>query len=62
MNYDVPFARDKLPGFVSNIASNATFNAMNKFERRISGKGAVKAGKRFTLFVLNEDMETLLKL
>ena len=62
MNYDVPFARDKLPGFVSNVVSNATLNTMNKFERRISGKGAIKAGKKFTLFVLNEEMETLLKL
>ena len=57
MNYDVPFARDKLPGFVSNVVSNASLNAMNKFESRISGKGAIKAGKKLTLFVLNEEME-----
>ena len=57
MNYDVPFARDKLPGFVSNVVSNASPNAMNKFESRISGKGAIKAGKKLTLFVLNEEME-----
>ena len=37
----IPFARNKLPELVSTIASNA----INKFERRISGKGAVRAGK-----------------
>ena len=45
-NVVIPLARDKLPWFVSNLASNA----MNKFERKISGKGAVRAGNRFTLF------------
>ena len=44
----IPLARDNLPGLVSNLASNA----INKFERKISGKGAVRAGKGFTLFVL----------
>ena len=32
---------------------------MNKFERKISGKGTVRAGKRFTLFILNEDMNII---
>ena len=30
----IPLARDNLPGLVSNLASNA----INKFERKISGK------------------------
>ena len=38
-------ARDNLPGVVNNLA----LNAINKFERKISGKGAVRAGKGFTL-------------
>ena len=42
-----------LSGLVSNLTSNAT----NKFERKISGKGAVKAGKRFILLISNEDMK-----
>ena len=37
-------------------------NAINKFERKISGKGAVRAGKGFTLFVSNEDMNDIIKI
>ena len=51
-------ARYNLPGLVSNVASNA----INKFERRISGKGAVRAGKRFNLFILIEDMNDIIKI
>ena len=55
-NIPVLIARDNLPGLVNNLASNA----INKFERKISGKGAVSAGKRFTLFILNEDMNDII--
>ena len=41
-NVAIPFARDNLPGLVSNITSS---NAINKFDRKISGKGAEKARK-----------------
>ena len=34
---------------------------MNKFERSISGKAAVRAGKGFTLFISNEDMNDIIK-
>ena len=51
-------ARDNLPGLVSNLASNA----INKFERKISGKGDVGDGKGFTLFILNEDMNDIIKI
>ena len=34
-------ARDNLPGLISNLTSNA----INKFERKISGEGTVRAGK-----------------
>ena len=44
-NVTIPFPRDNLPVLVSNIAPNAASNAINKFERRISGKGVVRAGK-----------------
>ena len=37
----VSLARDNLPGLLSNLASNA----INKFERKLSGKGAVRTGK-----------------
>ena len=43
---------------MSNVASNA----INKSERKISGKGAVRAGERFTLFILNEDMNYIIKI
>ena len=46
------------PGLVSNLASNA----INKFERKISGKRAVPAGKGFTLFILNEDMNDIIEI
>ena len=41
------FARDNLPGLVSNLVSNT----INKFERKIDGKGAVRAGKELILYI-----------
>ena len=57
-NVAIPFVRDNLPGLVSNLTSSA----INKFDRKISGKGAVRAGKRFTLFISNEDMNDTTKI
>ena len=37
----IPLAIDNLPGLVSNLTSNA----INKLERKVSGKRAVRAGK-----------------
>ena len=54
----IPLATDNLPGLVSNIA----LNAINKFERKLSGKGAVRLGKGFTLFISNEDMNDIIKI
>ena len=51
-----------MPGSVSNIVSNAALNVINKFGRKISGKGAVRAGKGFTLFILNEDRDDIIKI
>ena len=47
----IPLSRDNLSGIVSN--------AINKFERKISGKGAVIAGKVFTLLISKEDMNII---
>ena len=44
------------PGLASNIA----LNTINQFERKISGKTAVRAAKGFTLFILNEDMNDII--
>ena len=57
-NVAIPLARNNLPGLVSNLASNA----MNNFERKIRRKGAVRAGKGFTLFIRTEDMNGIIKI
>ena len=57
-NIAILLARNNLPGLVSNL----TLNATNKFERKINGKGAMRAGKRFTLFILNEDINNIIKI
>ena len=51
-------ARDNLPGLVSNLTSSA----ITKFDRKISGKGAVRARKGFTLFISNEDINDIIKM
>ena len=56
-NIAIYLVRDKIPGLVRNLTSNA----INKFERNISKKGAVRAGKGFTLFNSNEDMDDIIK-
>ena len=57
-NIAVPLAKDNIPRLVSNLASSA----INKFDRKISGKGVVRAGKGFTLCVSNEDMNDIIKI
>ena len=51
-----------MPGLVINVASNAALNAINKFERKISGPGAVRVGKGFILFISNEDVDDIIKI
>ena len=51
-NIAIPLARNNLPGLVSNFTSNA----INKFDRKISRKGTVRAGKGFTLFISKEEI------
>ena len=51
-----PLARDKLP----ELANNS--NAIIKFARKISCKGAFRAGKGFTVFISNEDMNDIIKI
>ena len=46
-NIAIPLAWDNWPGLVSNLTSSP----INIFDRKISGKGAVRGGKRFTLFI-----------
>ena len=44
----IPLAKEVLSGLVSSKASNPASNAINKFERRINRKGAIRARKGFT--------------
>ena len=55
------FPKNNLSALISNVALNAASNGINKFERGASGKGAVRAEKRFTLFISNEDMDDIIK-
>ena len=54
-NIATPLARDNLTGLVSNLTSNA----VNKSNKKISGKGAVEAGKESALFILHENMNDI---
>ena len=51
-----------MPGLVSKVSSNAALNGINKFERKISGPGAVRVGKGFILFISNEDVDDIIKI
>ena len=57
-NIAIPLARDNLPSLVRNLTSNA----INKFERKISRYGAVRAGKGFNLYISDEDMNDIIKI
>ena len=57
-NIAIPLTIDNLPRLVTNLISSA----INKFDRKISGKRTVRAGKRFTVFILNEDMNNIIKI
>ena len=50
-------ARDNLAGLVSNLTSSV----INKFDRKTSGRGSVIAGKGFTIFISNEDVNDIIK-
>ena len=57
-NISIPLARDNVLVLVSNLNSNA----INKFERKTSGEGSLRAGKWFTLFVSKENMNNIIKI
>ena len=57
-NVAIPVSKYNLPGLIINLASNA----IDKIEWKISGKGAVRAGKEFTLFISNEDINDITKI
>ena len=57
-NIAIRLAKDNLAGLVSNLTSDA----INKLDRKISGKGAARAGKGFNLFISNEDINDFIKI
>ena len=57
-NIAIPLARNNLPGLLSNLTSNG----INKFERKISGKVTVRAGKGFTLFISHNYINDIIKI
>ena len=57
-NVTILLAREHLSGLVSKLPSSA----INKFVRKTSGKGAVSAGKGFTVFISNKDMNDAIKI
>ena len=54
----VCFSKDVLP----KLAFKENVSILDKFERKISGRGAVRTGKVFTLFILNEVMDDIIKI
>ena len=56
-NIVIALAGDNLPGLVSNLTSSAR----NKFDRKANGNGTARAEKGFTLFVLNQNMNDIIK-
>ena len=52
------FANHVLP----KLPTKTTSSLLDKFERKINGKGAVRAGKGFTLFISNENTNDITKI
>ena len=58
VNIAFPLARDNLSGLLSYLTSSAK----NKFDKKKKWKGAIRAGKGFTLFISNEDINDAIKI
>ena len=57
-DFVIHLATNNLPGLVNNLTSNA----IKKFERKISRKGAIRIGKGFTSCISNKDMNDIIKI
>ena len=57
-NLAILLAKDSLLGLESNLTSKV----INQFWRKIGGKKPVLAGKGFTLFISNGDMNDITKI
>ena len=54
----VPLPKDVLP----KLATKATSCVLDKLKKKITGQGAVRAERGFTLFISNEDMDDIIKI
>ena len=54
----VLLAKNVLP----KLATIAALSAIDKFERKKSQRGAVRAGKGFTLFISNKNVDDIIKI
>ena len=57
MDLPIHLAKDVLPKLATKWTST-----LDKFERKISGQGAVRAEKGFTLSILNGNMDDIIKI
>ena len=57
IDLSVPLATYILP----KLATKAASSAIDKFQRKASRRGAVTAGKGFTLLISNKDMGSIIK-
>ena len=58
----ITLGRDDLSGLLNNVAPNATWDVIDKLGAKVREKGAVRTGKRFTLFISNEGMSYVNKM
>ena len=58
LDFGVPLAKDNLP----QLSTNATLSVIDNSERKISRRGAIRAGKGFTLFMSNKDMNDIIRI
>ena len=47
---------------LAKLATKAASSVIDKFGRKTSRRGAVRAGKRFTLFISNENLDDIMKI
>ena len=57
LEFAAPLAKDGLP----KLATKATSSVLDRFERKTTGQGTVRAGREFTLLLLNEDIDDIIK-
>ena len=47
---------------MAKLATKAVLSVIDKFGRKTSIRGAVRAGKGFTLFISNENLDDIIKI